>query len=216
MADEKGYSVPMGADYDKMSAGDADIALNKLNADMRDLDGHPMWHNDNPQHKDFVDYQNNLLDVKRRYSDTRPEDEKILEAAYTKGLERQKAAQVNLRREAKAEIEALAKLGYQDAQLPAGEIAPFQIEMWRMQRLNGEGDFKELAPLMEKIVSPEDRQSVSSLLDNPRLSKESKQDIIEALLRDAYAAMKSDYEATKLPSLPEEDNTYKPGKFGRR
>jgi Fe-S-cluster formation regulator IscX/YfhJ len=197
-----GYSVPTDVDFERMSSGDADIRLNKLLGDMRDSK-HPIMVSGDPQHKDFVDYQNNLLDVKRRDADTRPEDEKILEAAYIRGLQRQQAAADKLRTEGEQKLEMMREADFNMSEAPKPEdIRPYHITAWERQLLLKDNKFDELGESLKGSIDSHVQGMFREFVGSPYISLESRARHLQIIIEDALESERAQYESARLPQLP--------------
>ena len=135
---------------DGLTPAEAQMAVNKMNADFGSDPQHPFYYGNHPQHKDFVDYSRRLHTIIAEGTNAAQEarEQEQVRALLEGDTPKQRA----LRKEAAEEMAALVALGFEEVEIDA-RIRPDQVTALRMQRLAAEGDFNGLRPILSKELS---------------------------------------------------------------
>jgi hypothetical protein len=116
-------------------------------------------------------------------------------------------AQAGLARDFEDEISKLEKLGFERPDRPE-ELAQYQIDSLRMQRLNAEGNYETLTPMLAKEMRelgqpPKIMDLFNAFANTEGLDPALRHDIVEQLLKLNYKARKTNYEARRMPTYEE-------------
>jgi hypothetical protein len=191
------YELP-DTNYESLSAEKAQQEVHRLQAEAESDPTHPWLFSSHPQHRDFMTHFQRLTEI------TAEADIAKKEASDAEIIERMEsgksAAQDELIEEAEAEMERLVELGFDEAEIP-DDIPAFQVAAWKCQRLNAEGNFAELTPLLEKelmILGAKGMDTFRTFVNDSGFSPDERAEHIELILKRVYAANKEKARLAKL------------------
>jgi hypothetical protein len=91
------------------------------------------------------------------------------------------------------EMDQLEGLGFERAEIP-DDIQPFQVAALKMQRLNAEGNFQELVPLLERELMTSGFSGMDtfrSFVRDGSIGREERAEHIDLILKRIYSANKA-------------------------
>jgi hypothetical protein len=181
-------------DFENLSSAEADKAIEKTRADIFEDNKHPYMDSTHPQNKAFVEYMTNLYKAS-----TRKEGEPFDLAAEKAAQEEADMAELQQNRlvaDGEAEMDRLAELGFSRDKIPF-DIQQWQVEALRMQRLNNEGNLRELSPMLETALKNlglfDELNLFHNLVQNASIDPKSRAQHIELILGRMYQANKQKY-----------------------
>jgi hypothetical protein len=184
------FTIP-AFDYENATPEQANAELNRLNAEFgSSLDRHPLAQSTHFQRGDFIKHRERVMDVVRRGMDTRSIPEQVLQGVYDRGQAKLAEKRGELIAEAKKEVELLEGLGFDPTEIP-DDIQEYQLNALRMQRLNAEGNFMELFPLLQKELTTLRAKGMNTFhffVNDESLSPAERSEHIELILKRIYAA----------------------------
>lgn len=150
MADESRqfYSVPDVESLEFMDASEAQTKVKEFQSATFSDKSHPYLTPGHPLHKDYVAFAQKLYE-KAAENRENPCDVILREHAAEQEREDEK-----LRAEAEKLIDSMDESGFFTGRerLDLDDIQPWKIELWKMQFLNAQGDFKTLLPKLEEHI----------------------------------------------------------------
>lgn len=186
------YEIPE-IDYEGMSPAEANQAIEKIDADVYEDSGHPLYDRTHPQHPALVEHRTNLFKAAARkegepldLGKAKAEQDAVDMAALKQG---------HLIREAQTEIDGLVALGYDPREVPE-DVQPFEVAAWRIQRLAAEGKFQELIPLMEKelvVLDSSQTDLFHSIIQDTKLDPKSRAQHLELILEQSCSKNREIY-----------------------
>lgn len=191
------YEIPENVDYEYMSPEAAESAINKVKVDAFEDAAHPYLDSAHPQHAAFVSHMSNLCkaQVRKEGEPFDPEIERAAQAAqYEEDM--QVLRQNRLVTDGEAEMDALVALGFERDEIP-NDVQPWQVEALKMERLNAEGNFRELSPMLETELKnlglSDEMRLFHSLILDATIDPKSRAQHIELILGRMYSANKKKY-----------------------
>jgi hypothetical protein len=91
------------------------------------------------------------------------------------------------------EMDQLEGLGFERAEIP-DDIQPFQVAALKMQRLNAEGNFQELVPLLERELTTSGFSGMDAFrgfICDGSIGREERAEHIDLILKRIYSANKA-------------------------
>ena len=149
MENMQSYDVPT-QDVSDLTPDEASAAISKVIGQAALDAQHPYTDGRHPQHKDYGTYMKKLYDAKHSADDGLSDKERIMQEALDGKAANDEAAREKLTGEAQAELDALAELGFDAADVDASNAQPYQVETWRMQKLAAKEDYAALTPILER------------------------------------------------------------------
>jgi len=193
------YEIPENVDYEFMSPSEADDAINKVKVDVFEDARHPYLDSEHPQHGSFVSYMSNLYkaQVRKEGEPFDPEVERAAQAAqYEEDMQVER--QNRLVADAEAEMDALVALGFDRDEIP-NDVQQWQFEALKMERLNAEGNFRELSPMLSaelrRLDLSDELNLFHSLVLDATINPKSRAQHIELILGRMYQTNKQRNEA---------------------
>jgi hypothetical protein len=191
------YEIPENVDYEYMSPEEAESTINKIKVDAFEDAAHPYLDSAHPQHSAFVSHMSNLCkaQVRKEGEPFDPEIERAAQAAqYEEDM--QVLRQNRLVTDGEAEMDALVALGFKRDEIPF-DVQPWQVESLKMERLNAEGNFRELSPMLETELKnlglSDELRLFHSLVQDATIDPKSRAQHIELILERMYQANKKKY-----------------------
>lgn len=187
------YSIPE-TDYEAMTPEEADREIEKIDADVYEDSGHPLYDRTHPQHPALVEHRTNLYKASAR-KEGEPFD---LQKAKDERDEADLAAlkQQHLVNDAKEEMDTLVELGFDRDEIPE-DVQPFQVLALKMERLNAQKNIAELVPMLEKelmtLGSSSDLDLFRSLCRDASIDPRSRKRHIQVILDGWYLKNKEIY-----------------------
>jgi len=184
-------------DYESLTSEEADKHIEKIRTDIFEDNGHPYMDSTHPQHTKFVEHMRNLTMAQVRPVGG-PFDPAAEKAAEEEAVmdEIKQVQQENLVRDCEAEMDKLVELGFARDEIP-DDVMPFQLESLKMERLNAEGKFSELAPLLERELMTlglsDDLNIFRNLALDISINPKGRAQHIEVILGRMYLAAKREY-----------------------
>jgi hypothetical protein len=185
----RSYELP-DLDFEALTPEKAEQEIHRLQAEVQADPEHPWLNKSHYQHGDYVKYFQKMTEVavEADVAAKEVEDAEIIERMESgKSL-----AQEALIEEAEAEMERLVELGFDEAEIP-DDIPAFQVATWKCQRLNAEGNFAELTPLLERELTTLRASGMGTFrafINDPGFTAEERSEHIELILKRVYAANK--------------------------
>ena len=153
------YDAPPEVPAD-MTPEQAQAEVNKMNAAFLADGEHPLFTTAHPQHGDYGEYAKKLHTIVAEAKAAKQEAADAEKVADL--LSGNTPTQRALVDEARKEVDALVKLGFEATEVPA-DVQPHTVRAWRMQRLNAEANADALVPLMRQEL--QSLQASASTLD---------------------------------------------------
>lgn len=190
------YEIPE-TDYENISPEQAESAINQIKVDVFEDAKHPYLDSEHPQHSAFVSYMENLskAQVRQPGEPFDPEIERAAQAAqYEEDMQVER--QNNLIADAEKEMDALVALGFDRDEIP-NDVQQWQVEALKMERLNAEGNFRELSPMLETTLRDlglsDELRLFYSLVQDATIDPKSRAQHIELILGRMYSVNKKKY-----------------------
>lgn len=182
------YTAPDTGNYDSMPPDAATSEIKQIMSDAGNNQNHPYTDSQSPLHKDFLAHVTQLHEIQASGTDGLNETELAMQEALDGVEERQS----NLVSEADAEMEQLEQLGFEFEDIPE-DIQQYQLDGLKMQRLNAEGNFQELTPMLSQQLrglkqSPQIQKMFEEFSTTPDLDTNLKSEITESLIRFIHQA----------------------------
>jgi hypothetical protein len=181
-------------DYEDMTPEEAASAIEKVKTDIFEDPKHPYLDSEHPQHGAFVEHMSNLCKarVRKEGEPFDPEVERAEQAAQYEE-EQQVLRQNNLIADAEKEMDALVELGFDRDEIP-NDVQQWQVESLKMERLNSEGNLRELSPMLEPVLKDlgllGDLNLYRSFVLDATIDPKSRAKHIELILERMYKANK--------------------------
>jgi hypothetical protein len=194
------YTCPDASEVEYLEPGEAEKRLREFDSARRRDSTHPSNTKTDPLHRDFLAYELALRE-KAASGRENPCDKAMREFDAEK-----ERKQAKLRAEAEKLLDQMEDeggfSGRDRIDIDFDHVQPWQIDLWKMQQLNQQKDFKRLVPMLESHVQKLKLDGVSafrSLLWDDKASADDKGAMIAMLLERIWSA--SEKKFTADPSL---------------
>jgi hypothetical protein len=182
------YRLPDMDEVNYLSPKEAEMKLKELDSDVSADVKHPYMSRRHPLHDDYIAYG---LSLRKAAAEGR---ENVYEKALRESREIQQERQDARVAEAEKLVEELVSLGFDDTAVD-NDIAEWQIDVWRMQKLCAEKDFAKLGTVLEKELRilrapPGTVAALEAFRGNDSMDAGLREQIAEQVIQFVYNARK--------------------------
>ncbi|OHB54866.1 MAG: hypothetical protein A2Y12_05495 [Planctomycetes bacterium GWF2_42_9] len=175
---------PPNFDYEKSSPEQAQAEINRVWAEVSKDPEHPVLNANHAQYGDYKAHKQRLYEIVcNAEAASAKEADQVLAAQLANGASAKQEILVN---EAKKEIERLAVLGYESAEIPV-DVDPVTVRLLKAQRFSAEHNFDKAHfevenVLRENNVDKETITAVRMFMGLKSLDNSQKADMMDSVL----------------------------------